>query len=287
LIEGQRQKAGANRRRRRKPKNETKAKVDPILIVARRPDSPLMLKVSNRNIAASGRPKKRAGVFHAVDGNGASTANMGSTTQDVSAQDMSAQDVAAQASGAVEATAAVQHATVQRANAVPQANMRTRRAEFPRIAPSAAAPQSANANADPSNGVANGFTASVLSERPRRVARAAQNDGYLDDLDMKRQRLIERLVSSEGRGAISKLADELAHHNWPIPEEQAVQIQLLEHVDERRASEALDVMTRLLSTESPIKRPILDQRLRRLEEGAEDAETRQKAAALRRTLRVA
>jgi hypothetical protein len=44
-------------------------------------------------------------------------------------------------------------------------------------------------------------------------------------------------------------------------------------------------MVRLLSREPPIKRPVLDQRLRRLEEHADEAPTRQLAADLRRTLR--
>jgi hypothetical protein len=44
-------------------------------------------------------------------------------------------------------------------------------------------------------------------------------------------------------------------------------------------------MTRLLAKEEPIKRPVLDQRLRRLEEYAEDPSTRSTAAALRRSLR--
>jgi hypothetical protein len=70
-----------------------------------------------------------------------------------------------------------------------------------------------------------------------------------------------------------------------LPEEQEVYLQLLEHFNEERAREALDVMNRLLSAESPIKRPILDQRLRRLEEYADEDTTRNMAAALRRTIR--
>lgn len=232
LIEGQRQKSNSNRKRRRKPKSEVKAKVDPVLIVARRPDSPLMLKVSNRNIAASGRPKKTSGVFHALPG----------------LDDAQSEFDAAGALGAEQSEGVRSEVNTDAA----------------------------------SDGASRG------AERTRRVARVAQQvDNFVDDLELKRQRLLERLVASEGRGAISKLADELAHHNWECPEEQAVQIQLLEHVDERRASAAIDVMTRLLSTQPPIKRPILDQRLRRLEEGADDQEVRRKAAALRRTLRVA
>jgi hypothetical protein len=242
LIEGQRQKAGANRRRRRKPKNEPKAKAEPVLIVARRPDSPLLLKVSNRNIAASGRPKQRSSVFHA----------------------------APDARDAVQEVGSPQGDNGHPVDNSPALNVN------PTLSVDVAAPSELP------------VARVEATERTRRVARVAeQSDRFVDDLELKRQRLVERLIASEGRGAISKLANELAHHNWTLPEEQVVQIQLLEHVDERRASAALDVMTQLLATQTPIKRPILDQRLRRLEEGADDPETRQKAAALRRSLRVA
>jgi len=244
LIEGQRQKASANRRRRRKPKNEPKAKVDPVLIVARRPDSPLLLKISNRNIAASGRPKQRSNVFHATF-------------------------PAASAPGEAAHSAVATGAELDAANGGPHAGEHGQRS-VPVTSATATQPRA------------------EVVERTRRVARVAeQSDRFVDDLELKRQRLVERLVASEGRSAISKLADELAHHNWILPEEQPVQIQLLEHVDERRVGAALDVMTQLLATQAPIKRPILDQRLRRLEEGADDPELRRKAAALRRSLRVA
>jgi hypothetical protein len=65
-----------------------------------------------------------------------------------------------------------------------------------------------------------------------------------------------------------------------------VQIQLLEHENEHRARDAVFVMAELLQRESPIQRPVLDQRLRRLEEFAEDPITRDAARALRRSMRV-
>lgn len=64
-----------------------------------------------------------------------------------------------------------------------------------------------------------------------------------------------------------------------------MQLQLLEHFDEDVARGAVDVLTRLLGGAPPLKRPVLEQRLRRLEEYAEDASTREAAAALRRSLR--
>lgn len=203
-MEGQQRRAGGNRRRRRnKPKAEAKSKAAPVLIAARRPDSPRLMKVTGRNIAASAQPKK-----------------VKATATDVEKEQ----------------------------------------------------PKTKAAGAD----------------RPRRVARIAQaQTESLDEQEMQRQRLLDRLVASEGRSAISRIADELQTQEFEIPLEQEMQLQLLEHVDESRARQAIDVLSQLLDSEDPIKRPILDQRLRRLEEEADEEETRTKAAELRKLVRVA
>ena len=204
MIEGQRQRSSGGRRRRKKARAEPKPKAEPVMIVARRPDSPLLMKVSNRNIAASARPKRSK--------------------------------------------------ELEEAKATPDGSPRD----------------------------------GAPGDRERRVARIIQAPTAVpDDTQLRRERLLDRLVSSEGRSAISRIADELLEDERVLPETQEVQLQLLEHVDERRARDAMDVMSRLLTTQAPIKRPILDQRLRRLESEADDQETREKAARLRRSLRVA
>ncbi len=206
----QHQRSGNSRNRRKKvrAKTEPKTKQEPVLIAARRPDSPLLMKVSNRNIAASARPKRQR------------------DATDVRPEDDD---------------------------------------------------QSEEVKSAP-----------VAAEPPRRVVRIAQApSAILDDGVLRRERLLERLVNSEGRSAISRVANELLDRPEPLPETQEVQLQLLEHVDERRARDAMDVLARLFTSQPPIKRPILDQRLRRLETEADDTETRDKAATLRRSLRVA
>src|SRR6187399_870682 len=60
-MEGQREKLNGNRRRRRRNKSESKTQTAPVLIAARRPDSPRLGKISRRNIAASARPKRNGG----------------------------------------------------------------------------------------------------------------------------------------------------------------------------------------------------------------------------------
>ncbi len=202
-MEEQRQKANGGRRRRRRSKNDSKPKGQamPVLIAARRPDSPRLMKVSNRSIAASAQPKRKSADRPAE-----------SQTQE--------QD-----------------------------------------------------------------TRPSTEDKPRRVARIAQASvAVLDEQQARRERLLERLVTCEGRSAISRIADEL-FRDAGVPAQQQYQIQLLEHVDEAKADAALDALYRLFQSELPIKRPILDQRLRRLEDEADEKSVREKAAALRRFVR--
>lgn len=210
-MDGQQRRASGGRKRRRsKSKAEPKTKVEPVLIVARRPDSPRLTKGMGRAVAASAQPKRvRSGVIP-------------------------------------EAAAALEMAPVSPAEA------------------------------------------DRAVDKPRRVARIAAAQGVdLDDQARLRERLLNRLLQSEGRSAISLAVDELLRHEFAVPEEQDAQLQLLEHVNETYARQAICVMERLLRAEPPFKRPILEQRLRRLEEEADEAETRLQAAALRKRLRAA
>jgi len=122
-----------------------------------------------------------------------------------------------------------------------------------------------------------------VRRRAARIVKAAEHAAAPDN---REQRLLERLMRSQGRVAISRAADELWESKFKAPRQQEVQIQLLEHENEQRARDAVFVMAELLQRESPIQRPVLDQRLRRLEEFAEDPITRDAARALRRSMRV-
>jgi hypothetical protein len=123
-------------------------------------------------------------------------------------------------------------------------------------------------------------------EPARRAARIITlGGGAQDERRLEQQRLLARLLSSEGRGAISRAAEEFLRNGFELPDEQEVHLQLLEHFDESRARESLTTMARLLKDQAPIKRPVLDQRLRRLEEYADEAATRTLAADLRRAIR--
>jgi hypothetical protein len=120
----------------------------------------------------------------------------------------------------------------------------------------------------------------------RRSARIVAPQPRNDDAKVReRARLLDRLLSSEGRGSISRAADDFRRAGFEFPAEQAVQLQLLEHWDETLARGAIDALRELVGREPPLKRPIFDQRLKRLEDAAEDAATRTAASELRRALR--
>ena len=119
----------------------------------------------------------------------------------------------------------------------------------------------------------------------KRAARIVGNAATIDDTELERRHLLSRLLDSEGPGAVTRAATAYQKGGFQFPEEQPVQLKLLEHADEAEVARALDVLTALLDQQPPIKLPLFEQRLKRLEDGAENPETRRRAAELRRVLR--
>ncbi len=120
----------------------------------------------------------------------------------------------------------------------------------------------------------------------RREARIVQvKQDTIDDRERERRRLLSHVMAAEGRSAISRAVENYLAAGFVLPEEQEVQLKLLEHFDESRAREALDVLSCLIASEAPRQVPVFDQRLRRLEEHADELTTRTAAADLRRCLR--
>jgi hypothetical protein len=93
------------------------------------------------------------------------------------------------------------------------------------------------------------------------------------------------LLDSEGPAQITRAANAYRKGGFQFPEEQLVQLKLLEHKDDAEVCAALGVLAALLDQQAPIQLPVFEQRLKRLEDGAEEAETRNRAAELRRVLR--
>jgi hypothetical protein len=116
--------------------------------------------------------------------------------------------------------------------------------------------------------------------KPGRIVLAPppQSDPRAQD----RQRLLGKLLAAEGRPAITKAANELFKHGFTLPQEQDVYLQLLEHSKEERVREAIAALASILLGELPKRRAVLESRLRRIEEYAEDEATRTAAAELRR-----
>jgi hypothetical protein len=277
-MEGQRERTSSRRRQRRKSKNARgKISVEPVLIAARRPDSPL-LKNGFHAVIASAEPKRsrRSSVYLSDAFAAGSASELGNDVQTPGSQISGSQ-----ISG--------------NGHAVPAD-------EFPNGAAKAEARDEGGlVDSSASSAVAVGAVAGVGSAEPdgaertnatgridvrRRVARIVKAAEQAAAPDNREQRLLERLMRSQGRVAISRAANDLWESKFKAPRQQEVQIQLLEHENEHRARDAVFVMAELLQRESPVQRPVLDQRLRRLEEFAEDPITRDAARALRRSMRV-
>lgn len=121
-------------------------------------------------------------------------------------------------------------------------------------------------------------------EAQRRIV--ARPTTQQDPRELERARLLERLRVAEGRAAISKLVDELKTGDFALPDDdQLIHLQLLEHPDEERVRGAIEALARILERETPTRGTVLDSRLRRLEEFADEAATRDDAARLRRLVK--
>jgi hypothetical protein len=111
----------------------------------------------------------------------------------------------------------------------------------------------------------------VLAQPPQSDPRTAE-----------RQKLLGRLLVAEGRPKITKAADEFLKAGFTLPDEQDVYLQLLEHSDEEQVRCAIEVLATLLAGELPKRRAVLESRLRRIEQFAEEPSTREAAERLRR-----
>ena len=267
-MEGQRERTSSRRRQRRKSKNARgKITVEPVLIAARRPDSPL-LKNGFHAVIASAEPKRtRRSSVYLSDAFASEPASDVQTRAGIAAGGLAIAD-----SDGDEPE--LNGAAADDDDGENEASVG-----------SEAASNGSSALLDaPNDGAANAPV--PRTEVRRRAVRIVKASEQTVAPDNREQRLLERLMRSQGRAAISRAANELWESKFKAPRQQEVQIQLLEHENEHRARDAVFVMAELLQRESPIQRPVLDQRLRRLEEFAEDPITRDAARALRRSMRV-
>jgi hypothetical protein len=106
----------------------------------------------------------------------------------------------------------------------------------------------------------------------------------LDPGTLERQRLVASLLAAQGRPAVTQATEALLAAGHPLPDDQEAHLQVLEHADEARVRASLASLAAILSHEPARRRPVLEQRLKRIEEFAEEQATREAATALRRKL---
>ena len=105
-----------------------------------------------------------------------------------------------------------------------------------------------------------------------------------DPQRLLREKLLSRLLAAEGSAAVARAAREHARAGFSFPADQDVCVKLLDHPDEDRVREAMTTLAGILAASMPRRRAVLEARLRRLEDDAEDPVTREQATALRRNL---
>jgi len=106
----------------------------------------------------------------------------------------------------------------------------------------------------------------------------------VDPREAERERLLGRLLAVEGRPAIARAAQAYREAGFEFPRNQYVWLQLLEHNDERTVGEAIGQLTAILSEEAPARWAVLESRLRRIEQFADEHAIRDAASELRRLI---
>ncbi len=97
-----------------------------------------------------------------------------------------------------------------------------------------------------------------------------------------RQLLLRKIEAAQGSKSISDAVDAFISAGYELPDDQDVLVQTLEHRDESRVRAALEALGKILAGQVARRKPVLLQRLRRLEDAAEEVETREAASTLRR-----
>ena len=109
--------------------------------------------------------------------------------------------------------------------------------------------------------------------------------GPSDPKEAERERLLHRVLAAEGRPSISTAVDDYVQAGFDFPPMQDVWLQMLEHRDEGRVAMAIERLADILGEESPKRRAVLESRLRRIEEYADEQHTQTAAGRLIRLLK--
>ena len=147
---------------------------------------------------------------------------------------------------------------------------------------SAEPPTESATEAEPTNGGRTRRPAPARHDGARIAARA--NGVAADPREAERERLLGKLLHADGHIAVSQAAKAYTAASFEFPKLQEVWLQLLEHSDEDTVIRALAELGELLQQQPPSRRAVLDSRLRRIEELADEEATRSAAARLRRMI---
>ena len=98
----------------------------------------------------------------------------------------------------------------------------------------------------------------------------------------RRQDQLRKILAASSTKAISDSIDGFLNAGHTLPDDQEVFLQMLEHRNEERVRDAIGQLERLLMGQLPKRKPVLVQRLKRIEEHAEEPATRDAAGLLRR-----
>jgi hypothetical protein len=112
----------------------------------------------------------------------------------------------------------------------------------------------------------------------------ARPSGVVDPREAERERLLGKLLAVEGRPAISRAAQAFLEAGFEFPRSQFVWLQLLEHSDEQTVGRAIEQLTTILADEAPTRWAVLESRLRRIEQFADEGTIRDAAGDLRRLI---
>jgi hypothetical protein len=87
--------------------------------------------------------------------------------------------------------------------------------------------------------------------------------------------MLARLLKAQGSHAISEAVEAFMYAGYTLPEdEQEPWLQLLEHRDEERVRLGISTLRKLVVSKGAQHKPLLAQRLKRLEDRADDDSTR-------------
>ena len=107
-----------------------------------------------------------------------------------------------------------------------------------------------------------------------------------DPKTLERARFLAALLLAKGRADVTRAAEAFFTAGHALDRrDQEPHLQLLEHADEGRVREAIAALADILSRDPVQHRPVLERRLSRIEESADEPTTRAAAEALRRSLR--